>query len=163
MIRPATPADAQALLNLAASTPGAPTWTPTHYRNLLTNPNHTTLLLQPAADIFGFITLSLLPPTAELESIAVHPAHQRHGHGRALLTAALRHIAALGIHTVQLEVRDPSPAIALYRALGFLPNGRRPRYYTHPTQDAILMQWTSPETPVSDPPLSGIIKVDYGS
>ncbi len=165
MIRPATPADAQHLADLAAATPGAPTWTIGQYCGMLTlSPStHVVWVATLNESITGFAAFSVHPPEAELESITVHPAHQGRGHGRALLSAALQHLASSGITHVHLEVRSSSRAQALYRALGFVPTGHRPRYYSNPVEDAVLMQWTLPANHPTSQPLSGIIKVDYGS
>jgi [ribosomal protein S18]-alanine N-acetyltransferase len=44
-----------------------------------------------------------------------------------------------GVKTVFLEVRESnSAAIALYRKLGFMPVGKRPRYYSETDEDALV-------------------------
>jgi len=49
------------------------------------------------------------------------------------------HARAFGGETVTLEVRERNtPAIALYRGLGFSVAGRRPRYYGD-GEDALIM------------------------
>ena len=41
-----------------------------------------------------------------------------------------------------LEVRvGNTAAIALYESLGFENLGRRPRFYSNPTEDAYIMTW----------------------
>jgi ribosomal-protein-alanine N-acetyltransferase len=45
-----------------------------------------------------------------------------------------------GARLSTLEVRrSNAPAIALYRSLGYLPVGVRPRYYAEENEDAIVM------------------------
>ena len=45
-----------------------------------------------------------------------------------------------GARHFSLEVRaSNATAIALYQRFGFRPEGRRPRYYTHPEEDALLL------------------------
>ncbi len=165
MIRPASPADAEFLADLAAATPGAPRWTRAQYSGILTaaRANHVVWVAETGGKIKGFAALSVHAPDAELESIAVHPAHQRHGLGAALLSAALQHVRNVGVTRVYLEVRASSSAQVLYRKLGFARTGLRPRYYSNPSEDAILMQWGAAEDHPTGEPLSGIIKGDYGS
>lgn len=46
-----------------------------------------------------------------------------------------------GVKTLCLEVRvSNASAIALYQKLGFTEVGRRPRYYFHPTEDALIFK-----------------------
>ena len=55
----------------------------------------------------------------------------------------------MGAQTMQLEVRSASvAAMALYRSLGFVEQGRRSGYYADPKDDAVLMalQLTSRST-----------------
>jgi ribosomal-protein-alanine N-acetyltransferase len=48
---------------------------------------------------------------------------------------------AQGAEAVELEVRASSAgAIALYAGLGFVGVGRRPKYYSGPEDDAVLMR-----------------------
>ena len=78
-------------------------------------------------------------PENEVHTIAVDPAFQRHGTGRALLAELLRVADAHG-GPVFLEVRtDNAPAIALYAAHGFTVVGTRLGYYSPSGADAFTM------------------------
>ena len=73
-------------------------------------------------------------------NVAVRPAFRRRGIADALLQA----LQALGrekeLAFLTLEVRaGNTPAIALYEKNGYVRVGRRPGYYDHPKEDAILM------------------------
>jgi ribosomal-protein-alanine N-acetyltransferase len=84
---------------------------------------------------------SLLPPEAELETIAVAATAQRQGLARRLFAELAAELVAAQITEVFLEVRDSSqPATGLYRRLGFAETGRRVRYYHDPIEDAVLMR-----------------------
>ncbi len=91
----------------------------------------------------GFILLQPLPDAFEILTLAVLPAARRHGLATALLKTAFRLADNLPIW---LEVAaDNQPALALYRACGFVETGRRKAYYKRAGQkrvDALLMQWT---------------------
>jgi ribosomal-protein-alanine N-acetyltransferase len=91
--------------------------------------------------VVGFAVASLMPPEAELEIIAVAPATQRRGVAARLFEALIAEFYTAYIKGIMLEVRATNqPALALYRRLGFVETGRRPRYYHDPVEDAILMR-----------------------
>lgn len=74
--------------------------------------------------------------------VAVDPAARRRGLGRALVRALAADARAAGLPRADLEVRcDNTAAIALYASEGFVPVGRRPRYYADGTE-ALLMSLT---------------------
>ena len=77
----------------------------------------------------GFSLVRNVADEAELLLIAVHPADRRRGIGHRLLRSFLATSQDAGHARVHLEVRDGNPAIAMYRALGFVPVGRRREYY----------------------------------
>lgn len=88
----------------------------------------------------GYLLAFALPPEAEIANIAVAPAFQRRGVGRALMDEGLRSLREEGCDSFFLEVRESNLAAqALYRRLGFVEIGRRKRYYQKPTEDALLM------------------------
>lgn len=103
----------------------------------------TLLMVAAGADgeIEGFCGLLRLDPEAEILDITVRHDMRRRGIGEALLTAVLDKAEESGIHTVYLEVREGNlPARRLYEKLRFEAYGRRPRYYTEPVEDAIVMK-----------------------
>jgi ribosomal-protein-alanine N-acetyltransferase len=66
----------------------------------------------------------------QLLSLAVAPEFRRHGVGRTLLARLLEDVRAAGVRRLTLEVRESNAAAqALYRGLGLVPEGARPRYY----------------------------------
>jgi len=62
-------------------------------------------------------------------TIAVHEGHQRQGVGRALMNEVLHWSRSNPrVEKVELQVRSANdPAIALYRSLGFIEEGRKTR------------------------------------
>ena len=90
--------------------------------------------------IVGYAGITIYPPEAEVQTIAVAPLQQRHGTGRALLETLLGESVARGCSRMLLEVRaDNAAAISLYESFGFVINGRRRDYYGA-GHDAVLMQ-----------------------
>ncbi len=72
-------------------------------------------------------------------NVATSPDRRRRGIARALLDAVVAHARKERIKHVLLEVRrSNSPAIALYRAVGFFAMGVRARYYPD-DEDAVEM------------------------
>ncbi|MFJ3765897.1 GNAT family N-acetyltransferase [Streptomyces sp. NPDC090082] len=68
-------------------------------------------------------------PHADLEKVAVDPAAQGHGVGRALTAALVADARAAGIEVLTLDARgDNAPALRLYRSLGFTEYGRLPDF-----------------------------------
>lgn len=74
-------------------------------------------------------------------NLAVRESMRRRGVGKALVTEALRLGLEQAATRAVLEVRASNdPACSLYARLGFVQIGRRPRYYTNPIEDAVLME-----------------------
>lgn len=89
--------------------------------------------------LFGFLTATCIPETADLTNIAVMPQHRRKGVAGMLVSALKTHV---GEGSIFLEVRESNaPAIAFYQKHGFLQVGVRKRYYRLPEEDALLMKW----------------------
>lgn len=86
--------------------------------------------IAPQGPLGGFIISRLLPPDAEVLSVAVDPARRGAGLGRALLEKHLLNLERGGALLVFLEVADDNPAaLALYAGAGFKTIGRRENYY----------------------------------
>jgi [ribosomal protein S18]-alanine N-acetyltransferase len=84
----------------------------------------------PSEPLGGFVISRLLPPDAELLTIAVAPPRRGTGLGRALLENHLANLERGGARLVFLEVADDNAAaLALYERAGFKPIGRRENYY----------------------------------
>ena len=78
----------------------------------------------------AFIILSRAADQAEILTLAVAKSAQQQGLGRQLLDGAAEQLRQSRCSEIFLEVaEDNIAAIALYRAAGFEPIGRRPAYY----------------------------------
>ena len=90
-----------------------------------------TLAREPRRDaVRGFSLARTVAGESELLLIAVLPDFHRGGVGAKLLDHFLATAREEKVAKVHLEVRDGNPAIAMYRASGFRPVGRRRNYYT---------------------------------
>jgi ribosomal-protein-alanine N-acetyltransferase len=144
-IRRMAASDLDRVLAMARRLPEAPHWQQSAWLSALnpdSAPRRIALVAagpQPGS-IHGFAVASLLPPQAELETIAVDPESQRLGLGKSLFQALAAELKAAGVGELQLEVRTSNrPAQSFYRALGFVETGRRKAYYADPIEDAVLM------------------------
>ena len=98
------------------------------------------VVAEELGQIVGYAGITIYPPEAEVQTIAVAPWQQRHGTGRALLNTLIAEAAKRGCSRMLLEVRaDNAAAISLYESFGFAINGRRRDYYGA-GYDAVLMQ-----------------------
>jgi len=99
---------------------------------------HHYLAAREGGSLIGYAGLARTGGEAEIHTLAVDPAYQGRGIGRALLRAMLDHAAGA---TVFLEVRtDNEPAIQLYRSEGFVVTGTRRGYYQPSGADAFTMR-----------------------
>ncbi len=137
--------DLDRVLAIAENLSQAPHWPQSAYLSVFnpeSMPRRIALVATgPQSDsILGFAVASLLPPQAELESIAVAPESQRLGLGQSLFQALAAELKAAGVGEFVLEVRASNqPALAFYQSLGFAKAGLRPGYYADPIEDAVLM------------------------
>jgi [ribosomal protein S18]-alanine N-acetyltransferase len=144
-IRPLTEADIDSVFSLATALAGAPDWPRQRYEEALQAQASRRRIALVACDprstgLAGLAIASLIPPEAELESIAVARNLQRQGIGRQLFHALTAELRQQGVAELLLEARASNlPALAFYRAENFKQTGVRPYYYADPQEDAVLM------------------------
>ncbi len=126
--RPLKLADLPAIEEIQGLNPAAAQWNPIDYLA------YHTIVCEDERGIIAFLCAQLIPPDeVEILNLAVHPQHQRQGVATHLLNT-------LAARTQHLDVRQSNlTAIAFYRKLGFRKVGHRRKYYTRPTEDAIMM------------------------
>lgn len=106
--------------------------------------SHTTLAWLVGDPPVGHLLASAVAEEGEILTLGVHPGHRRRGHAASLMRACQAAWVARGVRTGWLEVRDDNrAAIELYRGLGWVDAGRRPRYYSD-GRDACVMRWDAP-------------------
>jgi len=90
--------------------------------------------------VVTILVIWMIVDEAHIATIATDPEFRRQGIGRELLVHALREAVQEGAVRAFLEVREGNDAaMAMYRRMGFVEDGRRPRYYKDNSEDAILM------------------------
>ena len=86
--------------------------------------------LRGGGELIGYFVLMVAAGEAHLLNLSVAAAHQRRGHGSALLRDVMRFARAGAARTLFLEVRPSNLAAqALYRRFGFRRIGLRRGYY----------------------------------
>lgn len=89
--------------------------------------------------VVGYMGLSKVVGEGYVTNIAVLPEYRRLGIGEKILGYAIKN-SKNELEFISLEVRfSNNAAISLYEKLGFENVGVRKRFYTNPTEDAIIM------------------------
>lgn len=141
VLRTATPADLEALLELQRACPSAAAWGVADYRHAFADAAAVCLLEEDSAQKrpAGFLVGCIAADELEILNLAVHGDYRRQGLGRRLVGEALARARERGVRRCWLEVRAANQeAREFYRALGFTESGRRRRYYRNPEDDAVI-------------------------
>ena len=122
-------------------------WPVQDYRNMLSQSTNLSFgICDDTSDTLkAFVLTQIAVDTADLLMVATHPGHRRKGLARHLLRGLLKRLGERGIARLTLDVAaDNAGAIALYHAMGFAEDGRRPNYYKRDAGriDAVLMSRT---------------------
>jgi [ribosomal protein S18]-alanine N-acetyltransferase len=145
-VRPSIISDIPAIKSIETAARLAP-WSEADYSDAQTDSSKSLLVIQDQEDILGFILAQYLPEThdygtIEILNIAVLQSHRGKGIGKRLIQGVIDD-SSFKKGMIRLEVRSSNTfARSFYEASGFLTDGIRKRYYTDPTDDAILMSRT---------------------
>ncbi len=69
--------------------------------------------------VVGIMDTTVEDDLATIDTVAVHPDHQRHDLGNRLLSRTRARVRALGLTTLDAWTRDDPDTLAWYRAVGF--------------------------------------------
>ncbi|MCR5825078.1 MAG: ribosomal protein S18-alanine N-acetyltransferase [Oscillospiraceae bacterium] len=130
--------EAAALERVCFSTP----WSRNMLAEELDNDASAYLVALDEADgsVVGYAGLLVVLDEGYITNVAVRPESRRAGVASALLDVFVRFAEGNRLAFLTLEVRASNyGAIALYGSRGFRGVGRRPNYYEHPKEDAIIM------------------------
>jgi len=95
---------------------------------------------KPGDRLVGYIVYWHIREDVQVNNVAVHPDFRGRGVGEALMRHVIDKVRESGATFVTLEVRvSNTPAVTLYKKLGFEILGERKNYYTHPDEDAYMM------------------------
>jgi [ribosomal protein S18]-alanine N-acetyltransferase len=139
-IRRLAGSDLSAVMEIERASFSTP-WRLNTFQGLLMRADTDLLAAVRGELLVGYAVCWTVADQAELGNVAVDPSERGAGTGRRLVEAALRTVRERGARECFLEVRESNTvARSLYERLGFTAVGRRARYYTHPTEDALVMR-----------------------
>ena len=116
-------------------------WSENAVTGELTNPLSCWLVAVEGEQVCGYVGSQAVLGEADMMNIAVDPIYRRKGIAKQLVEALIKELKATGNYQLTLEVRASNePAINLYRSMGFVQVGLRPKYYTKPTEDALILR-----------------------
>ena len=138
-IRPIESRDIDAILAIQQASPEVAQWTARDYARAVEGEMAGWVAEENAA-VAGFLTARRAASDLEILNFAVLTNARRRGLGNALFREAIAWARAFHAEKAFLEVRaSNSPALRFYERHGFRVAGRRPRYYTAPVEDALLL------------------------
>ena len=140
MVRKFEVRDAPAVEEILRKSPEAAAWTLNSLERLRLR-GELGWVIDTGGAVRGFLVIRTVAQEAEILNLSVDPAGRRTGNATALLLEALKECRELRVKKIFLEVRESNvPAIFFYEKHGFVKNGRRPAYYTNPSEAAVLMR-----------------------
>jgi ribosomal-protein-alanine N-acetyltransferase len=131
--------DVEPVLAIQAESPEIAQWTAQAYR-IAASPETPAWIAEQKGQAVGFLIARQVFDEIEILNLAVRPDSRRGGVANLLLREALSHGLKNGATKAHLEVRvSNAPALEFYKRNGFNETGRRPRYYSAPIEDALLL------------------------
>lgn len=116
-------------------------WSESSIASELANELALWLVALDGDTVSGYVGSQSVMGEADMMNVAVAPAYRRQGIGEALIGELIARLAAKAVTSLTLEVRASNEAAqGLYEKLGFVQVGRRPRYYSHPREDALILR-----------------------
>jgi ribosomal-protein-alanine N-acetyltransferase len=123
---------------------GDPPWSAEEFRSELAGVPETrwyTVAEDESGELAGYAGLRVVDGTADIQTVAVAPAHQRRGLGTLLLGALIDEALRRRATEMLLEVRaDNEPALALYERHGFERIARRRGYFGAGRIDGLVLR-----------------------
>lgn len=115
-------------------------WKPNDFRDMIKYDNMSYLVLEKNGEIIGGAGIREIVGDGEITNVAITKSERGKGYSYLLLNELLNIGRKLGCRNFTLEVRvSNEPAIKCYKRLGFVSEGVRPNFYSHPTEDALIM------------------------
>ncbi len=116
-------------------------WSASAFTSELRNPLSLWLVCVEGDCVLGYVGSQSVLPEADIMNVAVKAEYRRQGIAKELMSSLVAMLRERDITSISLEVRASNvSAISLYEKLGFFPIGKRPAYYRHPKEDALILR-----------------------
>ena len=144
-LRPMLESDVEQIVPIEAELfAGDPPWSAEEFRSELAGVPVTrwyTVAEDGSGELAGYAGLRVVDGTADIQTIAVAPAHQCRGLGTMLLGALIDEAFRRRATEMLLDVRaDNEPALALYQRHGFERIARRRGYFGAGRIDGLVLR-----------------------
>ena len=113
-------------------------WSEDAFEKEIENPSATVFVAVSDEKVIGFSGVQTVLDEAYITNIAVKKEFRRKGVGKAILSAIINHCKESSFVTLEVRVSNQT-AIKLYEKSGFVSQGIRKNFYSHPTEDANIM------------------------
>lgn len=105
-------------------------WRAENWQKALSKQTTPVWVIMSSVGLVGFCAVQRITDEAEIQTIGIHPDHQRYGHACRLLGQVIKDLEEQSVARVFLEVEHSNTAaITLYEKLGFHELGERRDYY----------------------------------
>ena len=113
-------------------------WSEQAFADELKNESATVFVALSGDEVIGFGGVQQVLDEAYITNIAVKKECRKQGAGNALISAIINHCKGSSFVTLEVRVSNFA-AIKLYEKSGFVSQGIRKGFYSHPIEDANIM------------------------
>lgn len=111
-------------------------WSENSIAESIENENTILYIAELDGKTAGYMGVQIFSGEGYVTNVATLKEFRRRGVAKALINEVMKN----EMEFLTLEVRESNiPARNLYKSLGFIEVGKRPRFYREPTEDAVLM------------------------
>lgn len=114
-------------------------WSEKAFLSAASDCNYIYMVAEIDGNIIGMAGCICSIDEGDLTNVAVRPEYRGQGVAKQVVTELMNQGKRAGILYYTLEVREHnSCAIRLYESLGFVCEGKRPGFYSNPSEDALI-------------------------
>ncbi len=115
-------------------------WSEEGLKAELTNENARFYVFTCFGSVLGYMGMHIVLDECYIANVAVSDLHRRRGIGERLVRYCVKQAEKENCSFISLEVRvSNGSAIALYEKAGFNAVGERKNFYSHPTENGLIM------------------------